>query len=250
VNHQARLVHLRIDFPQLLDADAVGLRIAAGIQVELVHQLLAQMAARAFGKQGVLRMQFHAELEGIGGLAFTVHAHVAGGNALDRAVVVVQDLCRRKAREDFHAQRFSLLAQPARDIGQRHHVIAMVLEAGRQHPFRRGAGFFLGQEHEAVFADRGVQRRAQFAPVGEQLVHGDRVHHRAGQDVGADLAAFFQYADRDVAAVLLGQLLQADRSRQAARSAADDDDVILHRFARTVLGQQVLFGRCAFSHVV
>jgi len=62
-----------------------------------------------------------------------------------------------------------------------------------------------------------------------------RIHHRAGQDVGADLAAFFQHADVHVLAFFGRQLLEADRRRQAGRAAANDHDVVFHRLARAVL---------------
>ena len=42
--------------------------------------------------------------------------------------------------------------------------------------------------------------------------------------------------------MLGGQLLQADRRRQAGRAAADDDDVVFHRFARAVLGEDFFVG--------
>ena len=38
---------------------------------------------------------------------------------------------------------------------------------------------------------------------------------------------FLEHADR----ACRGELLQADRRREARRAAADDDDVVLHRFA-------------------
>ena len=84
----------------------------------------------------------------------------------------------------------------------------------------------LGQEQEAVLARRRVQRRALLLPVGDQLVQRAGFDHRAGQDVGADLAALFHQADRHVG----GELLQPDRRRQARRPAAHDHDVELHRF--------------------
>jgi hypothetical protein len=41
------------------------------------------VAARAFGEDGVLAVQLHAELEVVGRLAVLADAHVAGGHALD-----------------------------------------------------------------------------------------------------------------------------------------------------------------------
>ena len=70
MHHKAGLVALGVDFPQFLDADAEALRVTAFVQVVLGDQLLAQVAACAFGKHGVLAQQFHAELEVVGGLAF------------------------------------------------------------------------------------------------------------------------------------------------------------------------------------
>jgi outer membrane translocation and assembly module TamA len=58
-----------IDFPQFLDADAVGLRVGVGAQVELRLDLLAEVAAAAFGEQGVFGQQFHAGLVVGAGLA-------------------------------------------------------------------------------------------------------------------------------------------------------------------------------------
>jgi hypothetical protein len=54
VHHQALLVLVGGDLPQLLDADAVGLRVDAVTQLEAGFELLAQVAAAAFGEQGVL----------------------------------------------------------------------------------------------------------------------------------------------------------------------------------------------------
>jgi hypothetical protein len=69
---------------------------------------------------------------------------------------------------------------------------------------------------------------------------GARIPHRARQDVRPQLAAFFEHADRNLPALFRRQLLQPDRGRQAGRTAADDDDVIFHRFARTVLFDEVV----------
>jgi len=46
---RARLRLLRVDVPQLLDADGKGLRVLALAKIEPVEQSLCQMAAAAFG---------------------------------------------------------------------------------------------------------------------------------------------------------------------------------------------------------
>src|SRR5579859_5043450 len=80
---QAGLVVLGGNFPQLLDADGVGLRIAMVAEAELVDELLGQRAAAALGEQRVARTQLHASLETVGRLAVLADAHVTGGNADD-----------------------------------------------------------------------------------------------------------------------------------------------------------------------
>ena len=85
VHDQAGLVALGLDLPQLLQADAVDLRVDAFAQLEALLELPAEVAAAAFGEQGVLAVQLHAGLVGVGLLALAVDAHVAGGDAFDRA---------------------------------------------------------------------------------------------------------------------------------------------------------------------
>jgi len=196
MHHQTRLVHLGIDFPDFLDANRIGLRILASIELVLADQLLAQMTTRAFGKEGVFGMQFHTELKCRSRLTMTIHAHVAGGNTLDRAVVVIQDFGGRKAGEDFDAERFGLLTEPARDIGQRHDVIAVILETGWQCPGRCLEGFAGAEKKEAIFGHRCIERCAAFFPVGEQFADRLRVHHRAVLGYGHRLRCLFQLRKR------------------------------------------------------
>ncbi len=62
------------NFPQLLDADGVGLRVLALGQPEALEQLPAELAARALGEDGVAAGQLHAELEGVLRLAVLAEA--------------------------------------------------------------------------------------------------------------------------------------------------------------------------------
>ena len=50
----------------------------------------------------------------------------------------------------------------------------------------------------------------------------------------ADLGAFLDDAHADLVLVLGGKLLQTYRRGQTCRPGADDDDVVLHRFASHV----------------
>src|SRR5436190_17548924 len=86
----------------------------------------------------------------------------------------------------------------------------------------------LAQEKEPVLRYQRVERRALRFPVREELADGARIHHRAREDVRADLGAFLQHAHRDFGV----DLLRADGGRETGRPGADDDDVVVHRFAR------------------
>jgi len=228
MHDQAGLVLGRVDFPQLLDADAVGLRIDTVAQVELAEQFLGQRTAATFGEDGLAGMQFHARLEVVAGLAILADTQVAGGDALDRTVLVVEHLGRGKARIDLDAQCLGLLTQPAAQVAQADDVVAVVGHLRRRRQLERTA---FGQEQEAILAGRRVQGGAALLPVREQFGQGVRFEHGAGQDMGADFRALFQQADRQFLARLLGQLLEPDRRRQPRRAAADDHNIVFHRIA-------------------
>jgi hypothetical protein len=81
-----RPVLVGLDFPQFLEADAVGLRVGVASSANFsIEELLAEMAAAAFGEEGVFAEQFHAHLEVRAFRAIVQAAHVAGGDAADRA---------------------------------------------------------------------------------------------------------------------------------------------------------------------
>ncbi len=195
----ALFVILGFDFPQFLDADAVGLRVrgtarrAHGAQVEFLFQLLAEVPAAAFGEQGVFGVQLHARLMVRAGGAVAVQAHVAGGDALDRAVVVEQNLGGGETGVDFRAHGLGLFTQPAAQQAERDDVIAVVLHLRRRRQTQRARR---AQQHEAVLGRRGVERRALFLPVGDQLVQRAGLEHGARQNVRADFRAFLDDADR------------------------------------------------------
>ena len=150
-------------FPDFFDADAVGLRLAAGIQIEAADQGFGQRAACAFGKQGLLRVQLHPRLVVVAARAVFFHAHIAGGDAFNRAVGVVEHLGDGKTGIDFDAEVFRLLRQPAGEQAEADDVVAVVLEAGRS---RQPESTFFVEKQHFVFAHRAGERRAGFAPVG------------------------------------------------------------------------------------
>src|SRR5450759_3894867 len=97
---------IRFDFPQFLEADAVGLRIAPFIEPETLLQAFTEAAAAAFGKECIFRVQFHPRRIARGLLAALADAHVAGGNASDAGIgaafAVEQYLGGGKTGVDLH----------------------------------------------------------------------------------------------------------------------------------------------------
>ncbi len=246
MHHQAGLGFVGRHFPEFLDANGEGLGVLAFIQLVLGDQLLAQVAACALGEHGVLRVQFHADLEALHGLAVLAHAEIAGGHTFDGAIVVVEHFRSGEAGENFHAQGLGLFAQPFGDRAQADDVAAVVVKVARHQPVgcAGGAGF---TEHQQVVAGDGlVQRGAALFPVGEEFGDGPGVHDRAREDVGAGLGAFLQHADIALATLFGGELLQADGGGQAGRAAAHNDHVVFHCFTRAV-GAEDLFGGHGFG---
>ena len=217
----------RVDLPQLLEADAVGLRVAAGAQVEALEQGLGQRPVAALGEHRLPPVEFDAGFEIGGRLAVAADAHRAGGDTADAAVLGVEDFGGGETGIDLDLQCLRLLAEPAAQIAEADDVVAVVVHLRRgEEPDRP----LFGQEQELVLGRRRQQRRPAVLPVGEQLGERPRLEHRAGKNMGADLRALLDDADIDFAAGVGGHLLEPDRRRQAGRAGADDDDIIFHRF--------------------
>ena len=166
----------RIDLPHFLDADAVLLEVAVFGQAKLLQKQLGQGAARAFRKQRIAAAQFHAARERGFGLAFAADAHVASRNADDRAVVVVENFGRRKARIDFDAERFGAACKPAADIAERADIFAVIVEQLRHGEIRQAQRALRPKKEELVLVHFDRQRTVVvLAPIGEELVEADRV---------------------------------------------------------------------------
>src|SRR5437867_3261955 len=129
VNDESRLVLFRFDLPEFLQTDAVYLRIRVRIQAIALHQLPAQMPAAALGEKDVLAVQLDPRLILVGRPAVASHAHVAGGDAANAALVVVEHFRGGKAGVDLDAQRFGLLPEPAAHVAEADDVVAVVPEA-------------------------------------------------------------------------------------------------------------------------
>jgi len=235
VHHETGLVLGRIDFPEFLDAYRPARRITPFVELVFRDELLAQVAARAFGEDGVLGVQLHAELEAVGRLPVLADAQVAGGHALDRAVVVVEQLGGREAGEDLHTQRLGLLAHPAHHVAQMHDVVAVVVHGARQQPVGCALRTLLAEKEHVVARHLLHERCALFLRVGDQFGEGARVHHRTAEDVRTRLRPLLEHHHRDVLALFGSELADADRGGKTGRAATHHEHVVLHRFARAVL---------------
>ena len=237
VDHPARLVLLRVDVPELLEADAVSLRLALLVELEDALQLLGQMPSRALGEEGVAAVKLHAGL--VIRLVRSVpgDAHVAGGDALHRAVLVEQYLRSGEAREDLDTQRLGLAGEPAAEIAEAQRVGALIVHEGRHQGVREAELLLRGQNPMLVLRDRHRQRAVQLRPVRQQFVQRLRVDHGAREDMGADLGAFLEDADAELASRLVCELLQTNGGSEPGRAGADDHHVIGHGLA---VGHQAL----------
>ena len=229
VEHHPRAGLRRINLPELLDANPVGLGIAPCVELEFCDQLATKLAARALGEHRVLGQQLHAWLVGVRGLTITADTHVTRGHAAHGTGLVIEDFHRGKARKYLHAQGFSLIAEPFGQVAQPDDVVAVIMKTGRKQPARRLLGPSLGQEQEFIFGHRNVDGRTLVLPIWQQLIEPNGVHDRARQNMGADFGGLFQDADRHLGSTLGGKLLQSDRGRQPRGASTDDDDVVLHR---------------------
>ena len=140
VYHAAWLGFFRRNFPQLLHAQCVALRVFAGIELVVRDQLLTQVAARALGEDRVFTEQRHTQLEIASCHAVFADAHVAGSDTRYGTGIVIQNMRRSEARKDLNAQCFGLFAEPFRDSAQADHVTTVVVKAARNQSVRRALG--------------------------------------------------------------------------------------------------------------
>ena len=217
------------NLPDFLNADTVVLWVLAFIQAETADQLFAQVASAAFGEQRVAGVQLHAGRIAVLFLAIRAYPHIAGGNTLDPAIVVVQHLGSGKPRVDLNAQVLGLLRQPAADVAHGNDEVAFVVGGLGNQEIRQLDGFLGARvKEEVVVRDRGVQRCTHVGPVGKQLRQRAWFEHGTGQNVCAHLGTFLDDANRDFPFLRLGQLHDATGGRQARGPRANNHYIKFH----------------------
>ena len=89
--YQTRLVFFWLDLPEFFDSNPVDLPFVAGVEVELVHERLCQLAPATLAEDGAFGVKLHAPLEAVLGGAVFSNSHVVGGDSFDRAILMVED---------------------------------------------------------------------------------------------------------------------------------------------------------------
>lgn len=224
VPDQARLYAALGQAPQFLQAGAVGLRVAVGIQLVLPDGALGQVAAAALAQHGHRRVDLDALDVGILGIALDIDAHVADDHALDFIGVVVAQVGGGETREQVHTQRLGLRRQPGAQRPERDDEVAVVVLLGRGGQL---AAAGLAQVQELVLAGRHADRRRIVAPALDQRIQRPGLDDRAGEDVSADFGGLLDHADVEI----VGELLEPNRAGQTGRPGADDHHVVFHDFA-------------------
>ena len=163
-------------------------------------------------------MMVHALLEVGLRLAFLVDAHVAGAHAYD-AVTFDEDLRSRKAGVDLDAQLLAFLGQELHHVGERHDVVALLLEEGRCE--ERGQ---LEREVAEKLPEVGLvaglfDRETLLLVVGHELLDALRVHDATGELVVADARGLLDHEDHGgldglLAALLAGLVVLLDLLHQ------------------------------------
>ena len=228
VHDQAFCVPLRLDFPDLLDTNAVVLRIGVGAQVESCDELLAEVTPDTLCENGVLAEQLIAGLVAAFSFAILADSHIARRDPGDPPVGVIQDLGRREAREQVDTGILCLLTQPLAEPAEADDEIPLVVHRARnERPGDTHTALRARQVVDVVAIYRGLDGSALRSPVGNQLVEARWFEHVAGEYVRANLRALFDDDDRQ----LCVELHQSQRRRQAGRAGADDDHVKFHGFA-------------------
>src|SRR5215510_4546333 len=175
--HEAWPMFLRRNLPELLEADAVLLRLATLLEAKALEQDLGQAAARAFGEERVLRLQLNAAREGVFKAAILANTHVAGGNASDRTLRRIEHFARSEARENLNAQSLRLGGEPAAHVRKRHDEIAVVAHQ-RWHDDVGQPDRARGTQHvEAIRTDCGLDRSVLAAPARKQAIEPDWIDH-------------------------------------------------------------------------
>ncbi len=231
------------DLPHLLHAELPDLGLAALGQVELLDRGAGQMAPAALGQHRGLRLDVGPGLEVAERLAVLAPALVAGAHA-HHAAVLDDELGRGGLGEDVGAGVFGLFLLVAGHRGDRHDLVAVVLEVRHRGDRHRQLRLGAGQHVDRLLVDL-AEGEALLAPVlaahvWKELLERARAHDGAGQVVPAARLRLLHHRHRHFAEALQHLLVVGEQLQQAVRAceprgaAADDRDSDLDQLVLVV----------------
>ena len=219
------------DLPDLFDPERPHLRVLA-LEAETVDRRPGQVSLRALGEDGHLADQVAARLELRQRLAVLAAAAVARAHTA-HAPVGDEQLLARGLGQDRRAAFLRLLRQPAAELRQGGHEVAVVPHRRRRRDPQR---VLPRQVVDRLVRDMAVERHLRDAlALSEQLLQGGRVDDRAREQMRTGLRALVDHGDRNLAEPLadgrgrLEQLAEPDRAREPGGPGADDEHSDLDR---------------------
>ncbi len=112
-------------------------------------------------------MQFHSGGKAVFLRAIGGTAHIAGNDALNGTLGVIEHFRGSKAGKYFHAQGLGLFGQPAAKIAQADNVIAVVIHRSGYGKMRHlDLAGRRAQHIDLIARDRGVQGSPKLGPIG------------------------------------------------------------------------------------
>eukprot|EP01137_Pigoraptor_chileana_P002086 Opistho-2@40475 len=240
----AGAVLCRINLPQLLDANAVRLKLLSVAQVELLYEAFAERAVASLAKQCDLCVQLHAALKVSLRRSILGNANIVCGNSLDASIVIVNNLAGSIAWVDLNAKRLCLLAKPLDKVSEPHNVVSVVVQG---HPGHNGDWVPRSRREKAkvVLCDGCVQRRPHLLPVGKEFIKRVGLNDGTRESVGANGCGLLQNAHAHFLVLRCRNLLDADGSRQTGGTTTHNKYISLigRTLHRDALPTGVLFPR-------
>lgn len=197
--------------------------------------MLAERAARAFGKDRDFGAQVVAGLEVGLALAEFVDALVVGAHA-HNALTLVKHGHSREARKEAHPGALHPFPQPLGEFVQRDKVVAMIVEEGRCE--ERLPSPTAREVVNRVPGDRRLDRGALGCEIRDELAQRAGIEDGAGNAMRPDLPGLLQEVDvfrveggceglalLNLLVVGLEKLGQAEGATESRRPPTDDQDV-------------------------
>src|SRR5215469_4258958 len=241
VDHLAGSDLAERQFPELLDALTVGLRVAVFGEVKFVDELLGERPARPFRENDDLRLKIVTWLEIRLRLILLVESLVVSANPRD-PVAVEQQFGTGKAGEHGDSGLLDFAAQPLHKTVERNDVIAMIAQRWRSN--REFEVALLGEEVNAFLRNRGIEWRFLFK-VGKQLAHRTRIEQCAREAVLTNFAGLLEdvnvfFAELSIGiagVVLVDELCKMQRTGHPGGPAAHNNDIGGHLRAFDIFGR-------------